>query len=110
MATTRRVQRPGRFKAGVAALSAGIVLAVAVMAAPALADDPLPFTFGAGYDAYLKVAHRGTVATANQNSSESSCPDVTSLEGETGWHFVLDGNTNDFVTVDAAFELDGIQI
>lgn len=99
--TSKRAFFQSRRKAAIGALclTTGLLSAFGAIAGPASADVA-PAVFGAGYDTYVKDEHRGLTAEAKVTGS--TCPDIAG-SGETAWHFVLDGNANDFLTLDVAF-------
>ena len=68
-------------------------LGAATLAGPAAAVTPV-------YNASLKAVH---VGSTNPGFSEGECPS----EGW-GWHFILPGNTSEFVFVKATFQNEGV--
>ncbi|MFR9676128.1 LPXTG cell wall anchor domain-containing protein [Streptomyces sp. TR06-5] len=98
---------PSRFlrttrRCATAPLAASIVLLAG--AAPALADD-------ATYTVELRQ-ELPTTATSGSGGvpqeSRSGCPGVP--DGKDGWHFVLPGNSSEFVELDVTFEPGGRQV
>ena len=85
----RKLRHLGSLLLVLGALSLG----AATLAGPAAAVVPV-------YNASLKAVH---VGSTNPGFSEGDCPS----EGW-GWHFVLPGNSSDFVFVKATFQNEGV--
>ena len=93
---------------GFLCLTTGLLSAFGAVAGSASAADAPAVFPNPGYDTYLKASHRGVAAAAKDN--ESPCPDLSGVSGETAWHFVLDGNDHDFLTLDVAFTIEGSNV
>lgn len=109
--TTKQTFFQSRRKAavGFACVVAGLTSAFGALAVPAAATAAPPVFENPHYDTYLKAAQRGVTAES-MDAAETACPEVTAVSGETGWHFVLDGDSHDFATIDVAFNIDGVQV
>jgi LPXTG-motif cell wall-anchored protein len=56
-------------------------------------------------NAFLHEAHKGS---SNPGFKTGDCPArPEGAAGDWGWHFVLPGNTSDFITIDVDFQNDG---
>jgi hypothetical protein len=102
-------QSPRKAAVGFACVVAGLTSAFGALAVPAAATVSPPVFENPHYDTYLKAAQRGVTAES-MDEGGTACPEVAAVAGETGWHFVLDGSSHDFATIDVAFSIDGVQV
>lgn len=93
---------PSRRRAAALPFAASLVLFAG--AAPALADDHT-------YTVELRQDLPRTATSDNggvPQEGREGCPGIP--EGKDGWHFVLPGNSSDFVTLTVTFEPGGRQV
>jgi LPXTG-motif cell wall-anchored protein len=100
---------PKRRRVGAATLLAGAAfVAAGFLSSPAQAGEPVEREYTTGYDSYLKESQLGTTAEAAPH--DGTCPSDASVDDLDAWHFILDGNAHDFVSIDVTFNIDGTEV